>query len=62
MIAAYSLVAYRAKWGDSGLMTFIVNQQGRVYQKNLGADTLKIASAMTEYDPDTTWSLVDTNE
>jgi hypothetical protein len=62
MIAGYALIAYPAKWGNSGVMTFIVNQQGRVYQKNLGADTLKVASAITAYDPDTTWSLVDTNE
>jgi hypothetical protein len=62
MIAGYALVAYPAKWGNSGVMTFIVNQQGRVYQKNLGADTLKIASAITAYDPDPTWSLVNANE
>jgi hypothetical protein len=59
MIAGYALVAYPAKWGNSGVMTFIVNQQGRVYQKNLGPDTLKTASAITEYDPDPTWKLVD---
>jgi hypothetical protein len=39
-------------------MTFIVNQQGRVYQKNLGPNTAKIAGAMTEYDPDLSWKLV----
>jgi hypothetical protein len=39
-------------------MTFIVNQQGRVYQKNLGPDTEKLASAMTEYNPDPSWQLV----
>lgn len=59
MIAGYALVAYPDKWSNSGVMTFIVNQQGRVYQKNLGRDTLKIASAITEYDPDPSWTLVD---
>lgn len=59
MIAGFALVAYPAKWGDSGVMTFIISQQGRVYQKNLGADTAKIASAMTEYNPDPTWQLVE---
>jgi hypothetical protein len=59
MIAGYALVAWPARWGNSGVMTFIINQQGRVYQKNLGPDTAKIASAMTEYDPDTTWQLVE---
>jgi len=59
MIAGYALVAYPDKWGNSGVMTFIINQQGRVYEKNLGANTAKLASAMTEYDPDPTWKLVE---
>lgn len=58
MIAGYALVAYPAKWGNSGVMTFIVNQQGRVYQKNLGADTAKLAAAMTDYNPTPSWKLV----
>jgi hypothetical protein len=58
MIAGYALIAYPDKWGSSGVMTFIVNQQGRVYQKNLGADTAKIAAAIKDYDPDSTWKLV----
>jgi hypothetical protein len=40
-------------------MTFIVNQQGRVYQKNLGPDTDRIAAAMAEYNPDPSWKRVD---
>jgi len=59
MIAGYALVAYPDKWGNSGVMTFIVNQQGRVYQKNLGSNTAKLVAAMTEYDPDPTWKLVE---
>jgi hypothetical protein len=59
MIAGYALVAYPEKWGSTGVMTFIINQQGRVYEKNLGANTEKIARSMTEYDPDATWKLVD---
>jgi hypothetical protein len=58
MIAGYALVAYPDKWGSSGVMTFIVNQQGRVYEKNLGPKTAQIAGAMTEYNPDPTWKLV----
>ena len=58
MIAGYALIAFPDKWGSSGIMTFIVNQQGRVYQKNLGPDTLKIANAITAYDPDPSWKLV----
>jgi len=58
MIAGYALIAYPDKWGSSGIMTFIVNQQGRVYQKNLGPKTAQIAAAIKEYDPDTSWKLV----
>jgi hypothetical protein len=58
MIAGYALIAYPDKWGSSGVMTFIVNQQGRVYEKNLGPKTAQIAGAIEEYDPDTSWKLV----
>ena len=58
MIAGYALIAYPDKWGSSGIMTFIVNQQGRVYQKNLGPKTAQIAAGIMEYDPDTSWKLV----
>lgn len=57
MIGGFALVAWPAGYGETGVMTFIVNQQGRVYQKDLGADTLKIAAKMKVYDPDTTWSV-----
>ncbi len=60
MIAGYALLAYPDKWGNSGVMTFIVNNQGRVYQKNLGPNTEKLASSMTEYNPDPSWKLVET--
>lgn len=52
MIGGFALVAYPAKWGDSGIMTFIVNQDGVVYQKNLGPRTASLARQITEYDPD----------
>jgi Protein of unknown function (DUF2950) len=58
MIAGYALIAYPDKYGSSGVMTFMVNQQGRVYQKNLGPETAKIAAQITEYDPDSSWKLV----
>jgi hypothetical protein len=58
MIAGYALVAYPADYANSGVMTFIVNQQGRVYQKNLGPRTSVIVGAMLEYDPDPTWKFV----
>jgi hypothetical protein len=56
MIAGFALVAWPAEWGDTGVMTFIVNQTGIVSQKNLGPQTAKIAGAMTVYDPDLTWT------
>jgi hypothetical protein len=58
MIAGYALVAYPDEWSHSGTMTFIINQQGRVYEKNLGRDTAKIVAAMGVYDPDPSWKLV----
>jgi len=58
MIAGFALVAYPAEWGNSGVMTFIVNTQGRVYEKNLGPKTAEIAAAIREYNPDPSWKLV----
>jgi len=55
MTGGFALVAYPDSYRDSGVMTFIVNQDGQVYQKDLGADTAQIAAAMTAYDPDATW-------
>jgi hypothetical protein len=57
MIAGFALVAWPARYGDSGIMTFIVNQQGRIYQQDLGKDTSKIARAMKTYDPDSHWQV-----
>jgi hypothetical protein len=57
MIAGFALAAWPAEWGNTGVMTFIVNQRGKVYQKNLGPKTASIAAAMTTYNPDTTWTL-----
>ncbi len=58
MIAGFGLVAWPAEWGNTGVMTFIVNQQGKVYQSNLDKKTAKIAAAMTQYDPDSRWTPV----
>jgi hypothetical protein len=57
-IGGFALVAWPAEWGNSGVMTFIVNQQGKTYEKNLGPNTAALAKAMTRYDPDNSWSLV----
>jgi len=55
MIAGFALVAWPAEWGQSGIMTFIVNQEGRVYQKDLGPKTSRLGRSMKAYDPDPTW-------
>jgi hypothetical protein len=55
----FAFVAYPAEYRNSGVMTFIVNQDGVVYEKDLGADTEKIAAAMTEYNPDNPWRRID---
>jgi hypothetical protein len=57
MIGGFALVAWPAEYGNTGIMTFIVNQQGRVRQKDLGTMTGKLAPAMDQYDPDSTWQL-----
>ena len=56
LIGGHALVAYPARWGASGVMTFLVNHDGVVYQKNLGKRTAAIASRMTQFNPDATWS------
>jgi hypothetical protein len=58
MTGGFALVAYPVRWGESGIMTFIVNQDGVVYQRNLGEGTAKTAAAMKEYDPDNRWTVV----
>jgi len=55
MILGYALVAYPAQYGNSGIMTFIVNQEGVIYEKNLGKNTVSIAKAMKKFNPDKTW-------
>jgi len=55
MVAGFALVAWPARYDVSGIMTFIVNQNGIMYEKNLGENTEKIVKAMTRYDPDKTW-------
>ncbi|HSP18084.1 MAG TPA: DUF2950 domain-containing protein [Myxococcaceae bacterium] len=55
----YALVAYPASYASSGVMTFIVNQAGVVYQKDLGPKTASIAAAMKTFDPDASWTVVE---
>ena len=57
MVLGFAVVAYPAKYGASGIMTFIVNQEGVIYEKNLGENTSTIAMAMTTYNPDDSWRM-----
>jgi Protein of unknown function (DUF2950) len=56
MIGGFALVAYPAVYGASGIMTFVVNQDGVVHQKDLGPKTAQAAGAMKAYNPDSTWT------
>lgn len=58
MIGGFAVVAYPAEYGNSGIMTFIVNYDGKVFQKNLGPNTAAAAKSMKEYNPDKTWTEV----
>jgi hypothetical protein len=58
MTDGYALIAWPEKYGDTGVMTFIVNRDGIVHQKNLGAGTDAAARAITAYNPDSSWEKV----
>jgi DUF2950 family protein len=54
----FAFVAYPAQYRSSGVMTFMVNQDGILYQKDLGENTIEVARQMQDYDPDKSWSRV----
>jgi hypothetical protein len=58
MIAGFAMVAWPADYGNSGVMTFVISHQGKLYQKDLGPGTAGIAADMKAYDPGSTWTLV----
>jgi hypothetical protein len=58
MIGGFAVVAFPASYGNSGIMTFLVNQDGVVYEKNLGKNTAQIAKGMNSFDPDAAWCKV----
>jgi hypothetical protein len=58
MIGGFALVAYPADYGSSGVMTFLVNHDGVVFQKDLGPDTTEEVKAMKTFNPDSTWEKV----
>ncbi len=58
MVGGFAFVAYPAEYGNSGVMTFIINQDGVLLQKDLGKTTKETATAMAEFDPDPSWTVV----
>jgi Protein of unknown function (DUF2950) len=56
MIGGFALLAYPAEYGNSGIMTFMVNQDGTVYQKDLGPKTVELARKIDAFTPDQTWA------
>ena len=58
MIGGFALVAYPAEYKNSGVMTFLVNHQGQVFEKDLGPNTARLGATMTAFDPDNTWRKV----
>ena len=59
MIGGFALIAYPAEYGNSGIMTFMVNQDGTVFQKDLGPKTTRLVREITAFSPDDTWTKVD---
>ena len=58
MAGGFAFVAYPAEYGNSGVMTFLINQDDVLLQKDLGKSTKEIASTMSEFDPDSSWTQV----
>ena len=59
MVGGFAFVAYPAEYGNSGVMTFMINQDGVLLQKDLGKTTTETATAMTVFDPDAGWNAVE---
>ena len=59
MLGGFALVAYPAEYGSSGVMTFLVNHDGVVFEKDLGPNSAAVARAMTAFNPDHTWTRVE---
>jgi hypothetical protein len=59
MIGGFALIAWPAEYGASGIHTFIVNHDGEVFEKDLGPRTATLSPQIVSYDPDSTWTAVD---
>ncbi len=59
MTRGFAFVAYPAEYGNSGVMTFMIDEDGVLLQKDLGKSTTETATAMTRFDPDSSWTIVE---
>ena len=59
MTGGFAVLAYPAQYGDTGIMTFVINQNGVAFEKDLGKTTDQVAAAITEFNPDKTWMVVE---
>jgi hypothetical protein len=59
MVDGFAFLAYPAEYGNSGVMTFMINQDGVLLQKDLGSNTKDTAMAMNQFDPEPTWTIVE---
>jgi hypothetical protein len=59
MSRGFALIAWPAKYGDSGVMSFMISHEGQVFEKDLGPDSAKLAKVMLRFDPDSSWSDVE---
>lgn len=62
MLAGHALIAFPAEYGTTGIMTFMVGENGIIYERDLGEDTLELAQAITAYDPGPEWEVVEEDE
>lgn len=62
MLGGHAMIAWPDEYGNSGIMTFIVNQEGKIHQKDLGPDTDQLVSKIMRYDPDKTWKEIEEND
>jgi hypothetical protein len=62
MVGGFALLAFPAEYGNSGIMTFMVNHDGTVFEKDLGPKTAKLARKIESFAPDQTWAKVDSSQ
>ena len=59
MTGGFGLIMWPAKFGETGVMTFMVNQDGQIFEKNLGPDTAAKVERLHSFNPDASWRKVD---